>query len=92
MAIHSSVLAWRIPGTGARWAAVSGVAQSQTRLKRLSSNSRSMGFPGGSNGKVCACNAGDLGSIPGLERSPEEGYGNPLPYSCLENFMDRGAW
>ena len=37
-------------------------------------------------------NAGDLGSIPGLERSPGEGNGNPLQYSCLENFMDRGAW
>ena len=39
-----------------------------------------------------ACSAGDLGSIPGLERSPGEGNGNPLQYSCLENFMDRGAW
>ena len=36
--------------------------------------------------------AGDMGSIPGLERSPEEGHGNPLQYSCLENPMDRGAW
>ena len=34
----------------------------------------------------------DLGSIPGLGRSPEEGHGNPLQYSCLENSMDRGAW
>ena len=38
-----------------------------------------------------ACNAGDPGSIPGLGRSPEEGNGNPLQYSCLENSMDRGA-
>ena len=39
-----------------------------------------------------ACNAGDSGSIPGLGRSPGEGNGNPLQYSCLENSMDRGAW
>ena len=50
------------------------------------------GFPGGSEVKVSACNAGDLGSIPGLGRSPGEGNGNPLQYSCLENPMDRGAW
>ena len=43
-------------------------------------------------GKEPACNAGDLGSIPGLGRSPGEGNGNPLLYSCLENPMDRGAW
>ena len=49
-------------------------------------------FPGGSVGKESACNAGDPGSIPGLGRSPGEGNGNPLPYSCLENRMDRGAW
>ena len=50
------------------------------------------GFPGGSDGKVSAGNAEDLGSIPGLGRSPGGGNGNPLQYSCLENFMDRGAW
>ena len=44
----------------------------------------------GSEVKVSACNAGDLGSIPGSGRSPEEGNGNPLQYSCLENRMDRG--
>ena len=49
-------------------------------------------FPGGSNGKVSDYNAGDLGSIPGWGRSPGEGNGNPLQYSCLENPMDRGAW
>ena len=48
-------------------------------------------FLGGSEGKESACNAGDLGSIPGLGRSPREGHGNPLQYSCLENPMDRGA-
>ena len=50
------------------------------------------GFPGGSDGKASACNAGDPGSIPGSRRSPGEGNGNPLQYSCLENSMDRGAW
>ena len=51
-----------------------------------------MGFPGGSDGKESACNEGDPGSIPGLGRSPGEGNGYPLQYSCLENSMDRGAW
>ena len=44
-----------------------------------------LGFPGGSDGKESACNAGDLGSITGLERSPREGHDNPFQYSCLEN-------
>ena len=51
-----------------------------------------MGFPGGSEVKASAWNVGDPGSIPGLGRSPGEGTGNPLQYSCLENPMDRGAW
>ena len=51
-----------------------------------------MGFPGGSDGKESACNAGDLGSIPGSGRSPGEGNGNPLQCSCLENSRDEGAW
>ena len=51
-----------------------------------------MGFPGGLDGKESACNVGDLGSIPGLGRSPGEGHGNPFQYSCLENSVDRGAW
>ena len=46
------------------------------------------GFPGGSDGEVSACSAGDPGLIPGLGRFPGEGNGNPLPYSCLENTMD----
>ena len=50
------------------------------------------GFPGGSEVKASACNVGDLGSIPGSGRSPGEGNGNPLQYSCLETPMDRGAW
>ena len=48
--------------------------------------------PGGLEGKMSAYNAGDLGSIPELGRSPGEGNGNPLQYSCLENPMDGGAW
>ena len=50
------------------------------------------GFLGGSAGKESACSAGDLGSIPGLGRSPGDGNGNPLQYSCLGNAMGRGAW
>ena len=49
-------------------------------------------FPGASDTKESSSNAGDLGSIPGLGRSPGEGNGNPLQYSSLENPMDRGAW
>ena len=49
-------------------------------------------FPGDSDGKACAYNVGHLGSVPGLGRSPGEGNGKPLQYSCLENPMDRGAW
>ena len=51
-----------------------------------------LGFPGGSAGKESAHNAGDLGSVPGLGRSPGEGKGYPFQYSGLENSMDRGAW
>ena len=51
-----------------------------------------LGFPGGSNGKESTCNAGDLGSVPGLGRSPREGNDNGLHYSGLENSIDRGAW
>ena len=49
-------------------------------------------FPGGSAVKKPTASAGDVGLIPGLGRSPGEGNGNPLQYSCLENPMDRGAW
>ena len=49
-------------------------------------------FPGGSDGKEYACDAGDLGLIPGSGRSPGEGNGKPLQYSYLENTMDRGTW
>ena len=52
----------------------------------------SLVFPGGSDGKESACNAGDLASIPGSGRSPGEGNGNPLQYSCQENPTDGRAW
>ena len=83
------------PRDGAAWwAAVCGVAQSRTRLKRLSSSSSSSipgwGFPGGAvmNPPAKAGDARDTGR----EKSPGEGHGNPLQYLCLENPMDRGAW
>ena len=99
VATCSSVLAWRIPGTEEWWASVYGVTQSQTRLKRLSRSSSSwrrdrlptlvlLGLPCGSAGKESACSVGDLGSIPGLGRSPGEGKGYPLQYSGLENSRD----
>ena len=56
------------------------------------SDSKSLNYQGDSVGKKSTCNAGDVGSIPGLGRSPGGGHGNPLQYSCLENSMDRGAW
>ena len=77
---------------GAWWAAVYGVTQSWTRLKRLSSSSSSskalMDFFHSSVGKESCCNAGDLSSIPGLGRSPGEGNSYPLQYSGLENSID----
>ena len=87
---------------GAWWAAVYGVAQSRTRLKRLSSSSSmvfTVSFPGGSvvksppaNTSWPPANAGDVGSTPGSRRLPGEGNGNPLQCSCLGNAMDRGPW
>ena len=61
------------------------------RVENYFKNLQNLDFPGGSDGKASVYNAGDLGSIPGLERSPGEGNGNPLQYSCLENPMYRGA-
>ena len=82
---------------GAWWEAVYGVAQSRTRLKRLSSSSSSalQWLRRGLSGKESICNAGDTGvagSIPRWRRSPGGENGNPLQYSCLENPVDRGAW
>ena len=66
--------------------------QFKTTMKYHLTHVRIGGFPGGSEVKASACNAGDLGSIPGSRRSPGEGNGNPLQCSCLENPMDGGAW
>ena len=62
------------------------------RLSSLNKLKNSCGLPYSSDGKESACNAGDLGSILGSGRSPGEGNGYPLQYSCLENSMDGGAW
>ena len=93
MAIHSSTIAWKIP-----WTEEPGRLQSMgsqrvghdSNIKDLISTA--LGFPGGSEVKASASKAGDLGSILGSGRSPEEGNGNPLQYSCLENPMDGEAW
>ena len=59
--------------------------------QRVGHNLVSVDFPGGSDGKASAYNAGDPGSVPGSGRSPGEANGNPLQYSCLGSLMDRGA-
>ena len=61
-------------------------------MERLYTISFPGDFPGGSDGKASAYNEGGLGLIPGSGRSPGEGNGNPLQYSCLENPMDGGTW
>ena len=79
--------------TAARRASLSfTISQSLLRLMSIELVIPSNHLPGGSDGKEAACNAGDPSSIPGSGRSPGEGYGNPLQYSCLENSMDRGVW
>ena len=64
----------------------------QVEKRKYPTPVHSRSFPGGSDGKESACTDGDQSSIPGLGRSPREGNGYPLQYSCLENLMDRGAW
>ena len=66
--------------------------QTRMRIYRIGTVSIGKGFPCGSADKESACNAGDLGSIPRMGRSPGEGNGYPFRYSCLENSIDRGAW
>ena len=60
--------------------------------KLISLNDHTMGFPDSTDGKASTYDAGDPGLIPGSGRSPGQGNGNPLQYSCLENPMDWGAW
>ena len=91
MATHSNILAWRIPETEEP------VGLPFMGSHRVGHDCRDLAavlacFPCSLLGKESACSAGDLGSIPGLERSPGEGNGNSLQYHCLENLMDRGAW
>ena len=84
--------AWRaaVYGVGKSWTQLSDWTESSTISVCIIIYLHS--FPGGSDSKASACNAGDLGSIPGLGRSPGEGNGNLFQYSCLENPMDGGAW
>ena len=94
------------PMDGGAWQATyHGVTKSRTRLSDWSDLSIlktslhiwgqvmcTKSFPSGSDGKESACYVGDLGSIPGWGRSPGDGNGNPLQYSCLENSLDKGVW
>ena len=66
--------------------------QVKTFLNQISIHKAYKGFPGGSEVQASASNMGDPGSIPGSGKSPGEGNGNPLRYSCLENPMEGGAW
>ena len=68
------------------------VSGTQQVVSKYLLNTHKKGFPGGSDDKESTCNAGDLGSVPGLGRSPREGNGYPLLYSGMENSMHRGAW
>ena len=96
MATHSSVLAWRIPGTGEPAGLPSmGSHRVRHHWRDLAAAAILWGSQVVLVVKNPLANAGDLrdvGSIPGLGRSSEEGKGNPFQHSCLENPMDRGAW
>ena len=91
MAIHSTILAWRIPRTEEPRGLQSAGSQ-RVRYGWATKHSTAHSFPGGLDGKEYTCNAGDLGLIPRLGRSPGEGNGYPLQYYCLKNPMDRGTW
>ena len=96
MATHSSILAWRSPSTeepdGLQFWGHKALDMTEQLNTAHIYIYVSEGFPGGSEVKASASNERDPSSIPGLGRSPGEGNGNPLQYSCLENPMDRGAW
>ena len=104
---YSSILAWRIPGTGEPggllsmglhrvghdWSDLAAAAYNRTQSSHCCcSHVILRRLPCSSNGRETACNAWDTGSVPGWGRSPGEGNGYSLQYSCLENSMDRGAW
>ena len=92
MATHSSVLAWRIPGTGEPGGLPS---MGSHRVRHDWSDLAAVaavGFPGGSDGKESACNAGDPSSIPGSGKSPGWREWQPIPVLLLWESMDRGAW
>ena len=86
--MHTYTSITGISGTGISWSIYKGGAARGIR-RLCSPHHPFLGFPGGSDDKESACNAGDLGSIPGLGRSPGGGHGNPLQYSFLENPLDR---
>ena len=88
MAIHSSVLAWRIPGTGEP----GGLPSMGSHRVEHDWSDLAAAVAYSSVSKASANNAGNLGWIPGWGSSPGEGNGNPLQYSCLENPTNRGAW
>ena len=85
MATHSSILAWR---ESHGWRSLVGYSPRSCKESDTTEQLHlylHQGFPGASDSKESACNAGDLGLIPRLGRSPEGGHDNPLQYSCLEN-------
>ena len=107
MATHSSTNAWKIPwteeacrlqSTGSQrvwhdWAtSLHFISLHQDKKIQITKIMKERSFPGGSVGRESTCNAGDPSSTPGWGRSPGEGNGNPLQYSCLKNPKDRGAW
>ena len=92
-ATHSSILAWKIQRAVEAGGLQPMKLQRADTTEQLNSNNWYKIYEHfGSDGKASVCNAGDPGSIPGLGRSPGEGNGSPLQYSCLENPMDGGAW
>ena len=88
IATHSSTLAWKIPWTEEPGRLQSMGSQSDTTERLHFHLHTYLDFPGGSVAKNLLANAGDVGLIPGSGRSPGEGNGNPLQYSCLENPVD----
>ena len=96
MATHSSVLAWRIPGTAETGGMLSmgshRIGHDWSNLAAAAAAWSVISFSGGSVVENPPANAGDASSISGLERSLREGNDNPLQYSCLKNPMDKGTW